>query len=903
MATTQKKKMIWTTVFAKPAEQAAPVPVPPQQQQASWWRMIGTQVFGTQQQVPQAPVQQQSAQVTTPPPTNPPVNNTDDLYRDTRQTPPPVVPTPQQQAPQAPVQSTPTKTTTPQPSASTKQQVTPQQQELDYQTANEDRLNQIRDNLNAAAVNNPKSFFDRATFEKSYNYSTRSQEQKDILDAAYETFHKKSSWELLDSIMMWADIPAEQKKWQGYMDATSRKMDLDRYLSMSSEQLANTIDNLPAWSTALDDLRRYAPDKYQAALQMQQKIRKLKMVNSSVVKRLISPPDSSQRLSSQMTKPDDIPDSYEGTNQKTLDELQQDPNLVEAFRFFVSEDKKVLAAQQDIEDKRKAVTQVNMEIANLENRLKTQMFEWDAPASYIAALAAQLSKPLMDKLYFAQDELKAAEDKFSQINSLKIQEFNAYKDQVQMDQQKQMQEDTQAFQVQQADTAYNRQVELAKMGYEQQNQLNQVNFEQQKQYAEYVKQLEEKYPWFTFKVNDDGSVTSINNSNGNVSRSAPPDQADASAIDFIKAKEWFRSQAYQDSAGVWTIWYWFTSVNGKPVKKWDSMSQAEADTVLQEQIKQYQNFDNLVTVPLTNNQRTALTSFEYNLWSGIRTKSKWWAQEIINAVNSGDFAKAGELMLQFNKANVNGKLTVLNGLTNRRKQEAALLLKQDAVASATSPTDTQWLLSLATKLYETGGFEPKDVAALGYTMDEFNRLAPQVYAENKAKEFGANWFTVTNPDLLFGKSKKAMEDIAGTVPVAHTLIKKMQEYKSLFDQYGNEFWPTEAKAKLSSLHKDITLNLKEAVEKWWYSLWVLNGPDWSILTWVFPEVINKITFNAGPKIDQAIKNIQAKINSNAARYGLTYTGKEQWVQSTAPTITANSTDDEILNDLNKNFSQ
>lgn len=76
--------------------------------------------------------------------------------------------------------------------------------------------------------------------------------------------------------------------------------------------------------------------------------------------------------------------------------------------------------------------------------------------------------------------------------------------------------------------------------------------------------------------------------------------------------------------------------------------------------------------------------------------------------------KAGELMLQYNKANVNGKMTVLNGLTNRRTQEAALMTKPDSTTSTsnTSKADPQALLALATKLYETGGFEPKDVTSL-----------------------------------------------------------------------------------------------------------------------------------------------------------------------------------------------
>lgn len=66
--------------------------------------------------------------------------------------------------------------------------------------------------------------------------------------------------------------------------------------------------------------------------------------------------------------------------------------------------------------------------------------------------------------------------------------------------------------------------------------------------------------------------------------------------------------------------------------------------------------------------------------------------------------KAGELMLQYNKANVGGKMTVLNGLTNRRTQEASLMTKPDTTPSGsnTSKADPQALLALATKLYETG---------------------------------------------------------------------------------------------------------------------------------------------------------------------------------------------------------
>ena len=47
------------------------------------------------------------------------------------------------------------------------------------------------------------------------------------------------------------------------------------------------------------------------------------------------------------------------------------------------------------------------------------------------------------------------------------------------------------------------------------------------------------------------------------------------------------------------------------------MDRATADAEFNNQIQKYQTFQNLVTVPLPESQKAALTSFEYNLGSGI----------------------------------------------------------------------------------------------------------------------------------------------------------------------------------------------------------------------------------------------------------------------------------------------
>lgn len=150
-------------------------------------------------------------------------------------------------------------------------------------------------------------------------------------------------------------------------------------------------------------------------------------------------------------------------------------------------------------------------------------------------------------------------------------------------------------------------------------------------------------------------------------------------VDFIKSSEWFRGQAYDDATwkilAPWetpqwtaTIWYWFTTINGKPVQAWDIMTQDEADTEFAKQIKNYQNFENFITTPLNENQRTALTSFEYNIWSWV------WQQdpELTKAINDGNFEEAARIMKLYTQAN----WEFMQWLQNRRNKEASLLLKE-----------------------------------------------------------------------------------------------------------------------------------------------------------------------------------------------------------------------------------
>lgn len=145
-------------------------------------------------------------------------------------------------------------------------------------------------------------------------------------------------------------------------------------------------------------------------------------------------------------------------------------------------------------------------------------------------------------------------------------------------------------------------------------------------------------------------------------------------IDFIKSKEWFRENAYLDSGGVPTIGYWFTNINGKPVKIGDTMTREQADKELQNQIdSKYSNWKNLVSVNLSPSQEAALTSLEYNLGGGVWGFPNW--KQIIEAINNEDFGKASSILANSGiGTTVKSTGQVLPWLVKRRREEAQLLL-------------------------------------------------------------------------------------------------------------------------------------------------------------------------------------------------------------------------------------
>lgn len=133
----------------------------------------------------------------------------------------------------------------------------------------------------------------------------------------------------------------------------------------------------------------------------------------------------------------------------------------------------------------------------------------------------------------------------------------------------------------------------------------------------------------------------------------------------IKTAEGLRLTAYLDTGGVWTIGYGHT---GGDVREGLTIPLSEAERLLTRDLRVAEGHVNdAVKVKLTQNQFDALVSFVYNVGGGAFRSST-----LLKLLNAGDYDGAANQLPRWNKDN--GK--VVNGLTNRRREERELFLRK-----------------------------------------------------------------------------------------------------------------------------------------------------------------------------------------------------------------------------------
>lgn len=122
-------------------------------------------------------------------------------------------------------------------------------------------------------------------------------------------------------------------------------------------------------------------------------------------------------------------------------------------------------------------------------------------------------------------------------------------------------------------------------------------------------------------------------------------------------------KAYLCPAKVWTCGWGST---GPHVNKYTTWTQEEADVQFHLDMQRFvDNLNNVVIVPLTQNQVDALLSFMFNIGCGAFNKST-----LLRKLNKKDYLGSADELLRWNKGG--GK--VLKGLDRRRKSERHMFL-------------------------------------------------------------------------------------------------------------------------------------------------------------------------------------------------------------------------------------
>lgn len=140
-------------------------------------------------------------------------------------------------------------------------------------------------------------------------------------------------------------------------------------------------------------------------------------------------------------------------------------------------------------------------------------------------------------------------------------------------------------------------------------------------------------------------------------------------IDLISGYEKTLLEAYDDGVGVWTIGTGTTIyLNGQKVKKGDTCTLVQAKSYFSHDLKRFEaSVNNMVKVPLSQNQFDALVSLVYNIG-----ETAFGESTLLKKLNAKDYQGAADQFPRWNKGG--GK--VLKGLVRRRADERALFLKK-----------------------------------------------------------------------------------------------------------------------------------------------------------------------------------------------------------------------------------
>ena len=143
-------------------------------------------------------------------------------------------------------------------------------------------------------------------------------------------------------------------------------------------------------------------------------------------------------------------------------------------------------------------------------------------------------------------------------------------------------------------------------------------------------------------------------------------------INLIKSFENLKLEAYPCPAGVPTIGWGTTKIEGKSIQMGMVITAQQAEEYFQSDLRKAEKIvSTLVTKPLSNNEFAALCSMVQNIGPSclIQTKS-----QMARYLESEDYLPAADQILRWDKATVDGAKVALPGLGRRRRAERLLFL-------------------------------------------------------------------------------------------------------------------------------------------------------------------------------------------------------------------------------------
>jgi lysozyme len=146
-----------------------------------------------------------------------------------------------------------------------------------------------------------------------------------------------------------------------------------------------------------------------------------------------------------------------------------------------------------------------------------------------------------------------------------------------------------------------------------------------------------------------------------------PKQIDTNGLLLLERLEGYSNTAYPDSGGIWTIGYGTIKVAGQPIVKGMTCTRDQAEQWIRTDLVWcVEAINELVKVPLTQNQFDALVLFVYNIG-----KANFANSTVLRTLNAGQ-PVTQQMWTAWNKVTFKGQKVEVPGLTRRRLAEYQL---------------------------------------------------------------------------------------------------------------------------------------------------------------------------------------------------------------------------------------